>query len=456
MFASSTYTERRRELAARLDSGLVLLLGNADSPMNYAANIYPFRQDSSFLYYCGLDLPDLAAAIDIDTGETVIFGDELTIDHIVWMGDQPTLVDQAAEVGVAATRPRADLATVVRQAVSTGRDVHLLPPYRADNHRLLKDILSAEPVPSRALIEAVVAQRSIKSDEEIAEIEQAVDLSVDMHVAAMRMVRPGLRESDVAAEVERIAHAANSRPSFPPIATVHGEILHNLHHHNTMQSGDLFLLDTGAESPLHYAGDLSSTFPVDPVFTERQKIMYELALASHEAALATVKPGVPNTDTHYNAVRAIVDGMKELGLMKGDTDVAMAVGAHAMFMPCGVGHMMGLDVHDMEDLGEQLVGWNGAPKSTQFGLKSLRLGRELEPGFVLTIEPGIYFIPKLIDLWRAENRHRDFLVYEEIDKWRDFGGIRNEEDVLVTTDGKRVLGKPKPKTVAEIEALRAG
>ncbi len=454
MFPAATYADRRQSLRQHLDGGLVLLMGNAESPMNYADNVYPFRQDSSFLYFVGLDHPDLAAVLDLDSGEDTVFGDELTIDHIVWMGDQPTLVDRAARIGISRTRPRADLAGSIAATVASGRPVHVLPPYRHDNRAEIAAMLGAGFEPSLALIKAVVALRSIKSDEEIAELELAVDLSVDMHIAAMKMARPGVTEAQIAAEVERVAVAADRRPSFPVIATVNGEILHNHYHGNTLKSGDLFLLDAGGESPLHYAGDLSSTVPVDPRFTDRQRTIYDLSLQAHEMALATVAPGTPNRDVHFAAARVIVEGMKGLGVMKGDTDEALAAGAHAMFFPCGVGHMLGLDVHDMEDLGEVWVGYDGEPKSTQFGLKSLRLARRLQPGFVLTIEPGIYFIPQLMDLWRSQKHNAEFFDFDELDRWRDFGGIRNEEDVLVTADGMRVLGKPKPKTVADLEAVR--
>ena len=459
MFPAATYVTRRADLRAHMDRGLVLLLGNTESPMNFADNTYPFRQDSTFLYFAGLDLPDLAVVLDLDAGSTTLFGDELTIDDIVWMGDRPTLAALAEQAGIDDVRPAAALDEIVGKACTTGRTIHALPPYRSSNRLRLAGLLDHSPdavddAVSRPLIEAVVALRSIKSAEEIAEIEQAVDLSVDMHTAAIRMARPGRTEAAIAAEVERVALAAGGRPSFPVIATVRGAVLHNHDHGGTLKSGDLFLLDAGAEGPRHYAGDLSSTFPVDPVFTGRQRIIYDLCLQAHEAALAAVAPGVPNLEVHLTAARTIAAGMKDLGLMRGDLDEAIAAGAHAMFFPCGVGHMMGLDVHDMEDLGEQWVGYGGKPKSTQFGLKSLRLARALEPGFVLTVEPGIYFIPQLIDIWRASGHNAEFLVFEEIDRWRDFGGIRNEENVLVTPDGKRVLGKPKPKTAAEIEALR--
>ena len=288
----------------------------------------------------------------------------------------------------------------------------------------------------------------------IRDSDRAVDISVEMHIAAMRMARPGMLESEVAAEVERVAVAAGGRISFPVIATIHGETLHNHYHGNTLSAGDLFLLDAGAETAMGYAGDLSSTFPVSPTFSGRQRSIYELQLAAYDTAVAMLAPGVPNMEVHFAAARVIAEGMKDLGLMKGDIDDALEAGAHAMFFPCGVGHMMGLDVHDMEDLGEVHVGYGGEPKSTQFGLKSLRLARELEPGFVITIEPGIYFVPQLMDLWRSQNHCRDFLDFDALDQWRDFGGIRNEEDYLMTTNGARRLGKVKPLTVEDVEALR--
>jgi Xaa-Pro aminopeptidase len=446
-------------LQNRFDDGLLLLLGNNESPMNYADNCYPFRQDSTFLYYFGLDQPELAAVVDVDEGRTTIFGDELTIDHIVWMGDLPTIAERAAKAGVTDTRPRAALADTVKSAVAAGRPVRFLPPYRSDNSVLLSGLLG---LPLTALAEnasidfirAVIDQRAIKTDEEVVEIEQAVTTSVAMHTAAIRMARPGMREAEIAAEVERIAVAAGGRISFPVIATIHGETLHNHDHGNTLAEGDLFLLDCGAETAMGYAGDLSSTFPVSPRFDDRQLTIYELQLAAQEAAVAKLAPGVPNRDVHFAAARVIAEGMKDLGLMKGNTDDALAAGAHAMFFPCGVGHLMGLDVHDMEDLGEVWVGYDGEAKSTQFGLKSLRLARPLEPGFVLTVEPGIYFVPQLMDLWRSQDHCAEFLDFDRLDEWRDFGGVRNEEDYLITADGARRLGPSKPMTVAEIQVLR--
>jgi Xaa-Pro aminopeptidase len=461
MFPRDTYVSRRNDLMARFDGGLLLFPGNVESPMNYADNCYRFRQDSTFLYYFGLDQPNLAAVIDVDAGRPVIFGDELTIDDIVWMGDLPTVAARAERVGVADTRPIGALTDLVNEAQAAGREVRFLPPYRPDTCIQLSKLLGfpyreARERASVELVRAVVDQRNIKSDQEIAEIERAVATSVAMHEAAIRMARPGMREAEIAAEVERVAVAAGGRTSFPVIATIHGETLHNHVHVNTLSEGDLFLLDCGAETAMGYAGDLSSTFPVSPTFTERQRLVYELQLEAQNTAVDALAPGVPYRDVHFAASRVIFDGLKDLGVFKGDTDAALEAGAHAMVLPCGTGHMMGLDVHDMENLGEVYVGYAGKPKSTQFGLKSLRLARELEPGFVLTVEPGIYFIPQLMDLWRSQGRCAEFIDFDELDEWRDFGGVRNEEDFLITADGARRLGPHKVQTVEEIEALRAG
>jgi Xaa-Pro aminopeptidase len=459
MFAAATYVERRTRLAAAVQSGILLFLGNGESPMNYTDNTYPFRQDSTWLYYFGIDQPGLAALMDIDEQRTLLFGDDLTLDAIVWTGPQPTMADLAARAGVTESAPAGALAEALDKARSAGRTIHYLPPYR-DEHRLALSGLLGMPAhhtvdrASLALIRAVIDMRNHKSDEEVAEIERAVDTSVDMHVAAMAMARPGLRESDIAARVTDIALAAGGGLSFPVIATIHGETLHNHYHGNTLAPGDLFLLDCGAETAMHYAGDLSSTFPVDAAFDSRQKDVYQIVLDAHLAAVAEVKPGRPFREIHVLACRTLAEGLKGLGLMKGDLDEAVSQGAHAMFFQCGLGHMMGLDVHDMENLGEVWVGYEGLPKSTQFGLKSLRLARPLEPGFVVTVEPGIYFIPELISRWKAEGRFLDFICYDRLETFADFGGARIEENLLVTPEGHRVLGKPRPRTIAEVEAAR--
>jgi Xaa-Pro aminopeptidase len=459
MFPRETYVARRDALMSRFDGGLLLFLGNNDSPMNYADNPYHFRQDSTFLYYFGLDQADLAAIVDVDAGTSTIFGDELSIDYIVWMGDLPTIASRAERVGVEGTQPRGALSEILVRAVSAGRAIHFLPPYRAETKLQLLELLDIAPGDAAAeasdrLISAVVSQRNYKTDEEVAELERAVTTSVSMHEAGIRMARPGMKEMQISAEAERIALAAGGSVAFPVIATKNGQTLHNHFHGNTLSEGDLFLLDTGAQTPMGYAGDLTSTFPVSPTFSDRQKVIYEIMLSSYDAAVSALAPGVPNRDVHFAACRVIFEGMKSLGIMKGDTEEALTAGAHAMVMPHGIGHMMGMDVHDMENLGEQEVGYAGKEKSAQFGLKSLRLARPLEPGFVLTIEPGIYFIPQLMDVWRTEGRLEEFINYDELNKWRDFSGVRNEEDYLITTDGARRLGPHKPQTVEEIETLR--
>jgi len=461
MFSRETYANRRNALASRFEGGILLFPGNKESPMNYADNCYHFRQDSTFLYYFGLSQPDLAAVIDVDAGTTTIFGDELSIDYIVWMGDLPTIAARAEMAGVNDTQPMSALAEIMGRAVAAGRAIHYLPPYRGSTVVQLGHLLGLSPdevmsEASKDLIQVVADQRAYKSDEEVVEIEKAVNVSVAMHEAGMRMARPGMSEMEIAAEVERIAAASGGHVAFPVIATVNGQTLHNHSHGNTIEEGDLFLLDAGAETAMGYAGDLTSTFPVSPRFSERQRTVWEILLAAYEKATSSLAPGVPYRDVHFAACRVIFEGMKGLGVFKGDTDEALAAGAHAMVMPHGLGHMMGLDVHDMENLGEVVVGYAGEPKSTQFGLKSLRLARPLEPGFVLTVEPGIYFIPQLMDLWRSNGHCGAFIDFDELDKWRDFGGVRNEEDYLITADGSRRLGRAKPKTIQEIEALRAG
>ncbi len=459
MFSTRTYAARREALRKQFASGILLFLGNEDSPMNYAANTFPFRQDSTFLYFFGIDDPGLAAVIDIDSGEEILFGDDLTLDDIVWTGFLPTVADRAARSGVALSRPAGDLAALVGEARRQGRAVRFLPPYRPENAIRLNRLLDL-PVPELAgaasveFIRAVVEMRAVKSEEEIADIEEAVSVTAEMHIAAMRMAQPGLREQDIAAKVTEISLARGGGLSFPVIATIHGETLHNHHHGNVIQEGDLFLLDCGAQTTRGYAGDMTSTFPVGRAFTPRQKDVYQIVLGALEKASAALRPDVPFKEVHLLACEVIAAGMKGLGLMKGNPADAVAAGAHAMFFQCGLGHMMGLDVHDMEDLGEVWVGYEGVPKSTQFGLKSLRLARKLKPGFVFTVEPGAYFIPQLMDRWEAEGLHKEFLAYDKIKEYKGFGGIRIEENFLVTETGCRRLGTPKPKTVEEVEALR--
>lgn len=460
MFPATTYIQRRKHLMDQVESGIILFLGNEESSMNYKDNTYHFRQDSSFLYFFGLDFANLAAIIDVDQGTETIFGNELTMDDIVWMGTQPTLREKAEGVGIKSTSPMENLKTLLQKAQIKQKKIHFLPPYRPENILKLNDMLNIPPsgtarMASVELIQAVVDQRNIKSPEEIDEIEKAVNISADMHLASMKMARPGMYEYEIAAEIQRVAQTANAQLAFPIILTVNGQTLHNHYHGNRLEEGMMLLNDSGAETDKHYAGDLSHTFPVGEKFTQKQKEIYLIALNAHQAAVEALKPGVKFREIHLTACKNIAQGMKDMGFMKGDMDEAVSLGAHALFFQCGTGHMMGLDVHDMEDLGEKYVGYLGEEKSTQFGLKSLRLARALEPGFVVTIEPGIYFIPELIDMWHNEKKFDQFINYDKVLSYKEFGGLRSEEDFLITPDGHRMLGKPVPKTIEEIEAIRS-
>jgi Xaa-Pro aminopeptidase len=459
MFSKKTYIKRRQQLIADVDKGLILFIGNSESSMNFLHNTYKYRQDSSFLYFFGLDRHDLSATIDAETGEVIVYGDDYSIDDIVWMGQQTFVSEKAKSCGVEKSGSVEDLKLALKNAQTKGRQIHFLPVYRGESKIKIYEYLGIEPseIEKRASIEfikAIVKQRNYKSQEEISEIIKACDTTVDMHLAAMRFAKPGMTEAQIVAEVEKVALAENGYISFATIATINGQTLHNHYHGNTIKEGQMFLLDAGAETTMGYAGDMSSTFPVGKTFTSEQRDIYQVALNSHEKAISMLKPGVAFKEVYFESAREIMRGMKDLGFVKGDINDAVQAGAHGMFFPCGLGHMMGLDVHDMEDLGEQYVGYDNELKSTEFGLKSLRLGRKLEPGFVLTIEPGVYFIPELIDMWKAENKHSEYLNYDKIDEFRNFGGIRNEEDFLITNDGYRLLGKELPKTIADVENER--
>ena len=457
MFSKETYIARRAKLKQTIGSGLLLFLGNDESGMNYADNTYHFRQDSTFLYFFGLPYAGLSAIIDIDNNREIIFGDELTIDDIVWMGTQPSLKEKSEMTGITEIRPSKEIEQYLKAAQQKKQQIHYLPTYRAEHQIKLLQWLGVAPgaeQPSVPFIYGVVNMRNHKTEEEIVEIEKACVVTADMHLMAMRTVRPGVRESEVAAAVSEVAYAHNYELSFPVIATINGQTLHNHDHSHLIKSGDMLLLDAGAETEMGYAGDMSSTIPADAKFTSRQKDVYDIQVAAHEASVAALRPGVPFVDVYELSCKVIMEGLKDLGFVKGDPMEAVKAGAHAMFMPTGLGHMMGLDVHDMENLGEVYVGYNGKPKSTQFGRKSLRLGRELEPGFVLTIEPGIYFIPELMDLWKSENKFTEFINYEKLFTYKDFGGIRNEENYLITETGARILGKKIPLHTEEVEAAK--
>jgi Xaa-Pro aminopeptidase len=459
MFSAKTYNQRRSELKKQLQSGIVLFLGNEESPMNYPANTYHFRQDSSFLYFCGLDSPGLAAIIDVEENKDILFGDDVGIEDIIWMGFQPSMKSRAKTVGVTETAPMAKLEEYVKDALVKDRKVHFLPPYRMDTAVRIGQMLGLPPSEVKAgasvdLIRAVVALRSVKSAEEVAEMEAAHIVTYKMYLAAMKKARPGLYESDLSGLMEGIAYAGGASPAFPIILTINGQILHNHYHGNKLERGRLCVIDAGAESCGHYACDITRTIPVNGRFTTRQKEIYEIVLDAQETAIRMIKPGVMNRDIHLTAAKVIASGLKALGLMKGDVDEAVQEGAHALFFPHGLGHMIGLDVHDMENLGENYVGYDETvERSRQFGFAYLRMAKALQPGHAITVEPGLYFIPALIDLWRKEKKFTNFINYAKVAEYKDFGGARVEDDVVVTKTGNKVVGRTIPKTVKAIEAV---
>ena len=459
MFKTETYVQRRRVLKKQFKDGILLFLGNDDSPINYTDNMYHFRQDSTFLYYFGLENPGLYVVIDIDKNDEILFGYDFTVDDIVWMGPQPSLQERAEQVGLKKSAAESELEHFLANALNKKRTVHILPPYRGEHKIKYASLLhlhvdGVEQYVSEPFVKAVVAQRNIKSEQEIVEIEKAIDITYEMQTFAMKNARPGLVEREISGKMEGIAAALGISTSFPIIFSVHGETLHNHDHGNTMRAGDIAINDCGAESISHYAGDITRTIPIGGKFSARQKDIYEIVLTAEMSAIEIIRPGIPYKDIHLQIAKQMADGLKQLGLLKGDMDDAVQQGAHALFFPHGLGHMMGLDVHDMENLGEDYVGYDGTiERSSQFGLKSLRLGRALQPGFVLTVEPGLYFIPALIEQWKANGMFASFINYDKLDAYLDFGGIRIEDDVLVTDSGARLLGRPIPKTVQDVEVL---
>lgn len=458
MFDRQIYINRREELKKKFKSGLLLFLGNDESPINYPANTYNFRQDSSFLYYFGLPVPNLAGVIDVDENKEFLFGYEYSLEDIVWMGAQPKLVELAERVGVQNSDSISNLKKFLKTKISKGAKIHFLPLYRGEHNLKLALLLDDDPFKvnkkaSKKLIEAVVEQRSVKAPEEIVEIEYALEIAYQMHTTAMRMAKPGLTENDIYAALNGIALSLGNGVSFHPIISINGQTLHNHFHGNQLQEGKLLVCDAGAESLEFYSSDITRTIPVGGKFSQRQKDIYEIVLTAQKNAFNMIKPGVKYIDVHLTAAKIIAAGLIQLGIMKGNPGEAVKAGAHALFFPHGLGHMMGLDVHDMEGLGEQYVGYDDKTKrSDQFGLAYLRLARELKPGFVFTCEPGIYFIPELIDQWKAKKKLKNYINYDKLEEYRNFGGIRIEDNILVTENGYKVLGRLIPKEIADVEA----
>lgn len=460
MFDSSVYINRRKALREKVGSGLILILGNNEAPANFPDNTYKFRQDSTFLYFFGHNHPGYAGVIDVESGEDMFFGDDVTMDDIIWMGPQPSVKDLAARVGVSKSAPFARLKEVVGKAISQRRKIHFLPPYRHDNMMLLEDLTGIRASMTRQhasveLIKAVVALRSVKEACEIEEIDKACNIGYEMHTAAMRLCKPGVSEQYIAGILDGIASSYGNMVSFATILTQNGQTLHNHDHSHILEAGRLMLTDAGAESVTNYCSDHTRTVPVGGKFTPRQLDVYNIVLACHGKALEMARPGITYKSVHLEVCKVLAQGLKDLGLMKGSVDDAVAAGAHALFLPHGLGHMMGIDVHDMEDLGQIYVGYDDEIRPLdQFGLASLRMGRRLQEGFVITDEPGCYFIPALIDKWRAEKTCTDFLDFDAIDKYKDFGGIRLEDDLLITANGSRFTGeKHIPITPEEVEKI---
>lgn len=464
MFSKETYTSRRQTLKELVKDGLILLFGNNESPCNYPNNGYsPFRQDSSFLYYFGLQESGLIGVIDADSGEEWLLGDDVDVEDIVWYGSVPTIGSLAETVGVANSARRAHIAKLVDDAKKQNRRIHFLPPYRHDIKIDIMDLVGIHPsqqaqAASLDLINAVVKMRSRKSEEEIEELERAAVIGYEMHTKAMRLIRPGRTEKFIAGQIDGTALSYGAHHSFPTIFSQHGEIMHGAPSMNSLESGRLVLCDCGGETINNYCSDNTRTMPVNGKYTQRQKEIYDIVDECHDLALEVSKPGVKYFDVHLAVCRRMTERLKELGLMKGDVDDAVEQGAHAMFLPHGLGHMMGMDVHDMEGLGQIHVGFDEEtrPRLEQFGTNCLRMGRRLEEGFVITDEPGIYFIPALIDDWKAKGHCKDFINYDLLETYKNFGGIRIEDDILITENGCRFIGeKVIPYHTADVERYMA-
>lgn len=463
MFSKETYVRRRAELKELVGEGVIVLFGNNDSPANYPANGYaPFRQDSTFLYYFGQHRDGLVGVIDVDSNTEMLLGNDIDVEDIVWMGYTPSVADLAAEVGVTLTAPLSHLCKICGDCIASQRTIHFLPPYRHDTKIQLMDLLGIHPsqqkdAASLKLIKSVVKMRSTKTAEEIAYLEAACDVGYVMHTTAQLLIKPGVTERFVAGQVDGIARSLAQGVSFATIFSQHGEIMHGNPSDVQLEAGRLALCDAGCELN-DYCSDNTRTMPVNGKFTQRQLEIYSIVEACHDYVLEVAKPGVKYQDVHMAVCRLMTERLKELGLMKGDTDEAVRAGAHAMFLPHGLGHMMGMDVHDMEGLGQIYVGFDDEtrPNLEQFGTNCLRMGRKLEPGFVVTDEPGIYFIPHLIDLWRKEGHCKEFLNFDKLETYKDFGGIRIEDDLLITSDGCRFLGSKRiPYHPAELEEFMA-
>jgi Xaa-Pro aminopeptidase len=437
------------------ESGLILFVGNAEAPAQYKDNCYKWRQDSSWLYYWGLDEPLMAAVMSIDSGEEILFADDVEIDDIIWMGPQPSVESKAALVGVSRHRPYGELASWLAERVK-GRKVHFLPPSRYYNTLKLQELVPGGQ-PSEALIKAVISMRLIKEPVEIKAIDEACDLGVAMHSVARNAITLGIVEQDIVGKMEGIALAKGWGVSFPTILTQHGETLHNHLHDKVIEPGKLMVIDAGVESNEHYASDFTRTYPTTGKFTPRQRDIYQIVYECNELAFSLTKPGTTYREVHLATARHMLECLSALDLVHGNIEDMMTIGLAGLFQPHGLGHNMGLDVHDMEDLGENLVGYDpDQTRAKQLGLGSLRMARRLVPGHVITDEPGIYFIPALIEKFKKEGTGAEFINFAKLESYYDFGGIRLEDDVLVTPEGARRLGHARlPIAPDDVEAAMA-
>jgi Xaa-Pro aminopeptidase len=459
MFNKETYVRRRQQLRNKISKGIILMLGNNNSPMNYTDNFYHFRQDSSFLYLFGLDFPKLAGAIDLDTGEEIIFGNDFSFEDIIWMGTQVPLIEKCEKVGITKIDSIQNLYNYIRKALTAKRIIHYLPPYRADIMIFLSELLGIHinkiiNYSSIELVRALVDLRSIKEKQEIEEMVKAGEIAYEMHTTAMKMAKPGVKEQTISGTIEGIAKAKGGMIAYPIILSQNGDTLHNHDHSQILKNGRLMLIDAGAELESHYASDLTRIVPIGGKFTQKQKEIYNIVLAANNYGRQLTKPGISYLSVHLAAAEIITEGLKQLGLMKGEVKEAVIKGAHTLFFPHGFGHMLGLDAHDMENLGEEHVGYDDEiHRINQFGTAYLRLGKRLKPGFVITNEPGIYFIPSLIEKWKAEKTNADFINFNRLNEYYDFGGIRLEDNIVVTESGCKIIGNRLPITVDDIERI---
>lgn len=469
MFSKEVYARRRQTLVAKMaDSaaegkrGIALFIGNTEAPAQYKDNCYKFRQDSTWLYFFGIDQPLYAAIIDLDNGNETVFANDVEIGDIIWMGPQPSVASVAASVGVEKSAPYTDLNAAVAKVLAEGRPVHFVKPSRYYNTMKIASLLGCgtDEVAGRfslALTKAIISMRLVKEDCEIEAIDDACNLGYEMHTVARNSIVPGIIEQEIVGKMDGVTLSKGWGVSFPTILTQHGETLHNHLHDKIIEPGKLMVIDAGAESNVHYASDFTRTYPTSGKFTAKQREIYQIVCDCNEFAFSMTRPGISYREVHLKTMHLMLEELRALDIVRGDVQDMVEAGIAGLFMPHGLGHNMGLDVHDMEDYGENYVGYDDDQKrSSQLGLGSLRMARKLVPGNVITDEPGIYFIPALIEKWKSEKTDQGFVNYQKLESYYDFGGIRLEDDVLVTADGARRLGKKRlPISPDDVEAAMA-